>query len=59
VRAARLHVTLQDREMQFVQPAMDRAAKLFEKKVKDPEKRAAHRARWCRRRGRRRRRAPT
>jgi 3-hydroxyacyl-CoA dehydrogenase/enoyl-CoA hydratase/3-hydroxybutyryl-CoA epimerase len=30
-------VTLQDREMQFVQPAMDRAAKLFEKKVKDPE----------------------
>jgi 3-hydroxyacyl-CoA dehydrogenase/enoyl-CoA hydratase/3-hydroxybutyryl-CoA epimerase len=34
-------VTLQDREMQFVQPAMDRAAKLFERKVKDPEKRAA------------------
>ena len=29
-------VTLQDREMQFVQPAMDRAAKLFEKRVKDP-----------------------
>jgi 3-hydroxyacyl-CoA dehydrogenase/enoyl-CoA hydratase/3-hydroxybutyryl-CoA epimerase len=38
-------VTLQDREMQFVQPAMDRAAKLFEKKVKDPEKRAATAAR--------------
>lgn len=32
-------VTLQDREMQFVQPAMDRAAALFAKKVKDPEKR--------------------
>jgi 3-hydroxyacyl-CoA dehydrogenase/enoyl-CoA hydratase/3-hydroxybutyryl-CoA epimerase len=38
-------VTLQDREMQFVQPAMERAAKLFEKKVKDPEKRAATAAR--------------
>jgi 3-hydroxyacyl-CoA dehydrogenase/enoyl-CoA hydratase/3-hydroxybutyryl-CoA epimerase len=38
-------VTLQDREMQYVQPAMDRAAKLFEKKVKDPEKRAATAAR--------------
>ena len=34
-------VTLQDREMQYIQPAMDRAAKLFEKKVKNPEKRAA------------------
>jgi 3-hydroxyacyl-CoA dehydrogenase/enoyl-CoA hydratase/3-hydroxybutyryl-CoA epimerase len=34
-------VTLQDREMQYVQPAIDRAAKLFEKKVKDPDKRAA------------------
>jgi 3-hydroxyacyl-CoA dehydrogenase/enoyl-CoA hydratase/3-hydroxybutyryl-CoA epimerase len=38
-------VTLQDREMKFVQPAMDRAAKLFEKKVKDPEKRALTAAR--------------
>jgi 3-hydroxyacyl-CoA dehydrogenase/enoyl-CoA hydratase/3-hydroxybutyryl-CoA epimerase len=38
-------VTLQDREMQYVQPAMDRAAKLFEKKVKDPDKRAATQAR--------------
>ncbi len=38
-------VTLQDRELQFVQPAMDRAAKLFEKKVKDLEKRAATSAR--------------
>ncbi len=33
-------VTLQDRELKFVQPALDRAAKLFEKKVKDPAKRA-------------------
>jgi 3-hydroxyacyl-CoA dehydrogenase/enoyl-CoA hydratase/3-hydroxybutyryl-CoA epimerase len=33
-------VTLQDRELQYVQPALERAAKLFEKKVKDPEKRA-------------------
>jgi 3-hydroxyacyl-CoA dehydrogenase/enoyl-CoA hydratase/3-hydroxybutyryl-CoA epimerase len=34
-------VTLQDREMQFVQPAMDRAAKLFEKRIKDPAARTA------------------
>ncbi len=38
-------VTLQDREMQYVQPAMDRAAALFAKKVKDPAKRAATAAR--------------
>ncbi|MEO8160510.1 MAG: 3-hydroxyacyl-CoA dehydrogenase NAD-binding domain-containing protein, partial [Arenimonas sp.] len=38
-------VTLQDREMQYVQPAMDRAARLFEKKIKDPDKRAATNAR--------------
>ena len=38
-------VTLQDRELQFVQPAMDRAAKLFAKKVKDEAKRAATAAR--------------
>jgi 3-hydroxyacyl-CoA dehydrogenase/enoyl-CoA hydratase/3-hydroxybutyryl-CoA epimerase len=38
-------VTLQDREMQYVQPALDRAAKLFEKKVKDPVKREATAAR--------------
>ena len=38
-------VTLQDREMQYVQPALDRAVKLFEKKVKDPDKRAATSAR--------------
>ena len=34
-------VTLQDREMQYVQPAMDRATALFDKKVKDAGKRAA------------------
>ncbi|MFY2764516.1 3-hydroxyacyl-CoA dehydrogenase NAD-binding domain-containing protein [Arenimonas sp. MALMAid1274] len=38
-------VTLQDREMKFVQPAMDRARALFEKKVKDPAKREATQAR--------------
>lgn len=38
-------VTLQDREMQYVQPAMDRAAKLFEKKVRNVSKRAATTAR--------------
>ena len=38
-------VTLQDREMKYVQPALDRAAKLFEKKVKDPAKRAETSAR--------------
>ncbi len=39
------NVTLQDREMKFVQPAMERAATLFEKKVKDPAKRAETSAR--------------
>ena len=34
------NVTLQDREMQYVQPAMDRAAKLFEKKIRNETKRA-------------------
>jgi 3-hydroxyacyl-CoA dehydrogenase/enoyl-CoA hydratase/3-hydroxybutyryl-CoA epimerase len=38
-------VTLQDREMQYVQPALDRAAKLFEKKVKSEAKRATTSAR--------------
>ena len=33
-------VTLQDRELQYIQPALDRAVKLFEKKIKDPGKRA-------------------
>jgi 3-hydroxyacyl-CoA dehydrogenase/enoyl-CoA hydratase/3-hydroxybutyryl-CoA epimerase len=31
-------VTLQDREMKFIQPALDRAQKLFEKKLKTPER---------------------
>jgi 3-hydroxyacyl-CoA dehydrogenase/enoyl-CoA hydratase/3-hydroxybutyryl-CoA epimerase len=31
-----MDVTLQDREAKFVQPALDRAASLFEKKLKDP-----------------------
>ncbi len=30
-------VTLQDREMKFVQPALDRARQLYEKKLKTPE----------------------
>jgi 3-hydroxyacyl-CoA dehydrogenase/enoyl-CoA hydratase/3-hydroxybutyryl-CoA epimerase len=38
-------VTLQDREMQYIQPALDRAAKLFEKKVRSETKRAATTAR--------------
>ncbi|MBW8368542.1 MAG: enoyl-CoA hydratase/isomerase family protein [Arenimonas sp.] len=38
-------VTLQDREMKFIQPALDRAAALFAKKVKDEAKRAATSAR--------------
>ncbi len=31
-------VTLQDREMQYIQPALDRASKLFEKRLKTPER---------------------
>ncbi len=38
-------VTLQDREMKFVQPAMDRAVALFAKKVKNEAKRAETSAR--------------
>jgi 3-hydroxyacyl-CoA dehydrogenase/enoyl-CoA hydratase/3-hydroxybutyryl-CoA epimerase len=38
-------VTLQDREMQYVQPALERAAALFEKKIKREDKRAAATAR--------------
>ncbi|MGY6517291.1 MAG: 3-hydroxyacyl-CoA dehydrogenase NAD-binding domain-containing protein [Lysobacteraceae bacterium] len=38
-------VTLQDREMQYIEPALQRAEKLYEKKVKDPGKRQATRAR--------------
>ena len=33
-----LRVTLQDREMQYIQPALDRARKLFEKKLKAADK---------------------
>jgi len=32
-----LQVTLQDREMRFIEPAMARAAKLFERKLRKPE----------------------
>ncbi len=38
-------VTLQDRELKYIQPALDRAAKLFEKKVKREDQRAATAAR--------------
>jgi 3-hydroxyacyl-CoA dehydrogenase/enoyl-CoA hydratase/3-hydroxybutyryl-CoA epimerase len=34
-------VTLQDREMKYIQPALERARKLYEKKLKTPEKVAA------------------
>ncbi len=34
-------VTLQDRELKYIEPAMERAAKLFSKRVRDSEKRAA------------------
>ena len=35
------NVTLQDREMKYIQPALDRAAKLFEKKLRSEEQRSA------------------
>jgi 3-hydroxyacyl-CoA dehydrogenase/enoyl-CoA hydratase/3-hydroxybutyryl-CoA epimerase len=35
-----LHVTLQDREQQYIEPAMQRAAKLFSKKVRNANERA-------------------
>jgi 3-hydroxyacyl-CoA dehydrogenase / enoyl-CoA hydratase / 3-hydroxybutyryl-CoA epimerase len=38
-------VTLQDREMKYIEPALERAGKLFERKVKDERKRAAVRER--------------
>ncbi len=34
-------VTLQDREMSYIQPALDRARQLYEKKLKSPDKVAA------------------
>ncbi|HET6431471.1 3-hydroxyacyl-CoA dehydrogenase NAD-binding domain-containing protein [Dyella sp.] len=38
-------VTLQDREMKYIQPALDRARQMYEKKLKTPEKIAAALAR--------------
>jgi 3-hydroxyacyl-CoA dehydrogenase/enoyl-CoA hydratase/3-hydroxybutyryl-CoA epimerase len=38
-------VTLQDRALEYIQPAIDRAAQLFEKRIRDPAKRAAALAR--------------
>jgi 3-hydroxyacyl-CoA dehydrogenase/enoyl-CoA hydratase/3-hydroxybutyryl-CoA epimerase len=38
-------VTLQDREMQYIQPALDRAEKLYTRKIKNDSKREATRAR--------------
>ena len=40
-----LDVTLQDREMQYIEPALQRADKLYAKRVRDDDKRAATRAR--------------
>ena len=36
-----LNVTLQDRELKFITPALERAAKLYEKRIRDPQQRAA------------------
>ena len=38
-------VTLQDRELKYIQPAMERADKLFERKIKNESKREAGRTR--------------
>lgn len=38
-------VTLQDREQKYIDPAIERAAKLFEKRIRDDSKRAAATAR--------------
>ena len=40
-----LDVTLQDRELKFITPALERAARLFEKRIRDPQQRAAAAAR--------------
>ena len=40
-----LSVTLQDREMQYIQPALDRAGELFEKRLRGPGEADAARAR--------------
>ena len=34
-------VTLQDRELKYIEPALERARELFEKRIRDPAKRAA------------------
>jgi 3-hydroxyacyl-CoA dehydrogenase/enoyl-CoA hydratase/3-hydroxybutyryl-CoA epimerase len=39
------NVTLQDRALEYIEPALKRAAELFEKRLRDPEKIAAGRAR--------------
>ena len=38
-------VTLQDRELKYIEPALKRAGELFEKRLKDPAQRAAAQAR--------------
>jgi 3-hydroxyacyl-CoA dehydrogenase / enoyl-CoA hydratase / 3-hydroxybutyryl-CoA epimerase len=40
-----LSVTLEDRALEYVEPALTRARALFEKRIRDPEKRAAATAR--------------
>jgi 3-hydroxyacyl-CoA dehydrogenase/enoyl-CoA hydratase/3-hydroxybutyryl-CoA epimerase len=40
-----LDVTLQDREMKFIEPALQRAAKLYERRIRDAGARAAAQAR--------------
>jgi 3-hydroxyacyl-CoA dehydrogenase/enoyl-CoA hydratase/3-hydroxybutyryl-CoA epimerase len=40
-----LEVTLQDREQKYIDPAMERAAKLFAKRIRDDDERAAASAR--------------
>lgn len=40
-----LEVTLQDREQRFIDAALTRVSSLFDKKIRDPKKRAAARAR--------------
>ncbi|MFT3905121.1 MAG: 3-hydroxyacyl-CoA dehydrogenase NAD-binding domain-containing protein [Steroidobacteraceae bacterium] len=40
-----LNVTLQDRELKYIEPALQRAAKLYEKRIPRPEERAAATAR--------------
>ena len=39
------NVTLEDRSLEFIEPALKRATELFDKRLKDPQKNAAARAR--------------